>query len=231
MLKFFCNNKNMTAVQNILQQIRQAERNYQRPPGSVRLLVVTKGRSIPAVRAVAAQGQHAFGENYLQEALEKIEALSDLTLEWHFIGVLQANKTRAVAQHFAWVHSVNRVKIAERLSQHRPPNLLPLNVCLEVNISGETSKSGASIDELGELARQVHSLPRLRLRGLMAIPAPNVDFEQQLSVYRRVSELQQRLIAQGFPLDTLSMGMSGDFVAAIAAGATIVRIGTAVFEG
>lgn len=218
------------ALQDILAQIRQAEQRYQRPPGSVRLLVVSKGRDLTAMKAAIAAGQQAFGENYLQEGLGKIQALADYALEWHFIGNLQANKTRMVGEKFAWVHSVNRFKIAERLSQQRPAQLPPLNVCLEVNISSEATKSGASVTELALLARQVQQLPRLRLRGLMVIPKPVAGFAAQLLIYQQVRQLQQQLIAQGIALDTLSMGMSNDFVAAIAAGSTLVRIGTAIFQ-
>lgn len=220
----------MVSLQKILDRIRQAERDYQRPPGAVRLLAVSKGRSLQAIQTAVAAGQRAFGENYLQEALDKMQALAGLDLEWHFIGALQANKTRAIAENFAWVHSVDRFKIAQRLSQQRPAALPPLNVCLEVNISGEASKSGVPVEALGDLAEQVQRLPRLRLRGLMVIPAPVADFAQQLLIYKKVYTLQQELIAQGFNLDTLSMGMSNDFEAAIAAGSTWVRIGAAIFQ-
>lgn len=221
----------MRALQTVLGKIRQAEDKYQRPPGSVRLLVVTKGQNIRAIQAVIAAGQRAFGENYLQEALVKINAFAGQCLEWHFIGTLQANKTRGVAENFAWVHSINRFKIAERLNQQRPPELPPLNVCLEVNVSVEQTKSGVSIHALSDLASQVQALPHLRLRGLMAIPEAAPDFERQLLIYKRVYHLQQQLIEQGMTtLDTLSMGMSNDFEAAIAAGSTLVRIGRSIFQ-
>ena len=218
----------MDILNRILEQIRQAERDYQRPEGSVRLLAVTKGRSVQEIQTVAAAGQSAFGESYVREALEKIRALSHFSLEWHFIGTLQANKTRQVAENFAWVHSVNRFKIAERLNQQRPAEMPPLNICLEVNISEEQNKSGVAVAELNELAARVQTLPRLRLRGLMVIPEPAINFQSQYLIYKQVFNLQQQLIAEGFHLDTLSMGMSNDFIAAIAAGSTLVRIGTAL---
>lgn len=220
----------MSYLQKILTQIRQAEAEFQRESNSVKLLAVTKGREIPAIQALARAGQAAFGENYLQEALIKIQALSALGLEWHFIGNLQANKTRAVAENFSWVQSVSRLKIAERLSMQRPAELPPLNICLEVNISAEFSKSGAAVEELIELAHQVVLLPRLRLRGLMVIPERLVNFPEQLQIYQKVYRLYQQLLECGFSLDTLSMGMSADFCAAIAAGSTLVRIGSALFN-
>lgn len=220
----------MVAIKTVLDQIHQAERDYQRSPGSVRLLAVTKGRDIQAISAAVEQGQHAFGENYLQEALEKIAALAPLVLEWHFIGTLQANKTRLVAENFAWVHSLSRFKIAERLNNQRPPNLPPLNVCLEVNVSNEPTKSGILVDYLDDLAKQIQSLPRLKLRGLMVIPELVATFAQQRLIYKHVYNLQQTLIQRGFNLDTLSMGMSNDFIAAIAEGSTMVRIGAAIFR-
>lgn len=222
--------KGMNSLGKIKLQIRQAEEEFHREPGSVKLVAVTKGREISAIRALAEAGQLAFGENYLQEAMVKIQALSSLKLEWHFIGNLQANKTQEVAENFAWVQSVSRLKIAERLSQQRPAGLPPLNVCLEVNISAESSKSGIAVAELVQLARQVYSLPRLKLRGLMVIPERLMDFSSQLKVYQQVQGLYQQLIEQDFPLDTLSMGMSNDFRAAIAAGSTMVRIGSALFS-
>ena len=217
-------------LSKILQRIRQAERDYHRAPGSVRLLMVTKGRDIQTIQLAVAAGQTAFGESYLQEALDKIQALAPLNLEWHFIGNLQSNKTRAVTENFSWVHSVNRFKIAQRLNQQRPDELPPLNICLEVNISEERSKSGMAVNELTDLALQVKSLPRLRLRGLMVIPERVAGFQQQLILYKKVYSLQKQLIDRGCALDTLSMGMSNDFEAAIAAGSTLVRIGTAIFQ-
>ncbi len=202
-----------------------------RPANDVTLLAVSKTCPAQHVREARAAGQAAFGENYVQEALAKIEQLADLrsAIEWHLIGPLQSNKTRAVAEHFDWVHSVDRLKLAERLSAQRPPQLGPLNVCLQVNISGEASKSGLTAAELPEVARAVARLPGLRLRGLMAIPEPAVDLEAQRAPHRALSELLLVLRRDGLALDTLSMGMSADLEAAIAEGATLVRVGTAIF--
>lgn len=199
-----------------------------RDPASVELLAVSKTFEAAAVRALAAAGQRAFGENYLQEALVKQAALADLALEWHFIGPIQNNKTRAIAENFSWVHGVDRLKTAERLSAQRPPGLPPLQVCIEVNVSGEASKGGVSAEALPELAEAVAGLPRLRLRGLMTIPAPTRDTDAQRAAFRRLHELFDGL-RQGYALDTLSMGMSADLEAAILEGATIVRVGTALF--
>ena len=202
-----------------------------RPPGSVQLLAVSKTQPAQAVREAAAAGQRDFGENYVQEALDKIAALADLRqgLCWHLIGPLQSNKTRAVAEAFDWVHSVDRLKIAQRLSDQRPAHLSPLNICLQVNISGEASKSGLSPAEVADIAPAVAALPRLRLRGLMAIPEPLEGFEAQRAPLRELRLLQETLNRQGLALDTLSMGMSDDLEAAIAEGSTLVRVGTAVF--
>lgn len=216
--------------QKIWNKIRHAELIFHRPADSVRLLAVTKGRELVVIKELILAGQKAFGENYLSEALNKIQALQDYGLEWHFIGNLQANKTRAVAENFAWVHSVNRFKIAKRLSEQRPENLPPLNICLEVNISEEHTKSGVAAAQVLELASQIQELPRVRLRGLMAIPEQAQQFEEQQAIYKKVFNLQQQLIDQGFELDTLSMGMSQDFEAAIAAGSNLVRIGAALFQ-
>jgi pyridoxal phosphate enzyme (YggS family) len=178
-------------------------------------------------------GQRAFGENYLQEALDKIAAVAAaapaVPVEWHFIGPIQSNKTRPIATHFAWVHSVDRLKVAQRLSEQRPPELGPLNICLQVNVSGEATKSGIAQDELPGLARAVAALPNLRLRGLMAIPEPESDPQKQRAPFARLRELADGLRADGVALDTLSMGMSGDLQAAVAEGATLVRIGSAIF--
>jgi len=200
-----------------------------RKPEEVHLLAVSKTFPPAAVRAAHAAGQVAFGENYVQEGLDKIAALADLSLEWHYIGPLQSNKTRVVAEHFAWVHTVDRLKIAERLSAQRPAALPDLNVCIQVNISGEASKSGVAPGELPALARAVAALPRIRLRGLMAIPEPLEGFEAQRAPFGRLRELQLSLRAAGLACDTLSIGMSADLEAAIAEGATIVRVGTAIF--
>ena len=223
----------MTAILSNLQAVKlavvRAARTAGRSGDEVRLLAVSKTFAAEAVREAYHAGQLAFGENYLQEALDKIEALRDLPLEWHFIGPIQSNKTRPIAEHFAWVHSVDRLKIAERLSAQRPAGLPPLNVCLEVNVSGEASKSGVAPAELLPLARAVAALPCIRLRGLMAIPAPAADVDAQRAPFAQMRRLLEDLQRQGLPLDTLSMGMSHDFAAAIREGATIVRIGTAIF--
>lgn len=213
----------------LLSHIRHAEQRFHRPPGSVTLLAVSKGQPAALIAAVAAAGQRHFGESYLQEALVKLEALREPALEWHFIGPIQANKTRGIATHFSWVHSVDRLKIAQRLSEQRPAQLPPLNICLEVNISQESSKHGLSLAELPAVAHAVAGLPRLRLRGLMAIPAPAEDFAAQRRPFAQLRALQEELIATGLNLDTLSMGMSADWEAAIAEGATLIRIGTALF--
>lgn len=218
--------ENLNAV---LVRIREAERLFQRPPGSVTLLAVSKTEPVALIAAVAAAGQRHFGESYLQEALAKMAALHDLDLDWHFIGPVQANKTRGIAEHFSWVHSVDRLKIAQRLNEQRPARLPPLNICLQVNLSEEPSKQGLSMAELRPVARAVASLPRLCLRGLMTIPAPGTGFAAQRRPFAQLRELQEELIAGGMALDTLSMGMSADLEAAIAAGATLVRVGTAIF--
>lgn len=200
-----------------------------RPASEVRLLAVSKTCPADSIRAAYAAGQQAFGESYLQEALEKIAALADLPLEWHFIGPIQSNKTRPIAEHFDWVHGVDRAKIADRLSAARHPELPPLQVCLQVNISNEPSKSGVAPQEVADLARHVQGLPHLKLRGLMAIPEPAADPAQQRAPFRQLRELLAQLNGEGFALDTLSMGMSGDLEAAVQEGATIVRVGSAIF--
>lgn len=212
-------------------RIESAALAARRAPDSVRLLAVTKTFPADDVRTAFAAGQRAFGENYVQESLSKIEALADLRaeIEWHFIGPLQSNKTRPVAEHFDWVHSVDRLKIAQRLSEQRPDSLAPLNVCLQVNVSGEASKSGVVPIEAPDLARAIAALPKLRLRGLMSIPEPADDPEAQRKPHRILHTLFDALTAQGLALDTLSMGMSSDLEAAVLEGATIVRIGTAIF--
>lgn len=220
-------------LQAVDASIVAAARAAGRPRNAVQLLAVSKTFPAEAVREAVAAGQRAFGENYLQEALDKIAALAkalpDERLEWHFIGPIQSNKTRPIAASFAWVHTVERLKIAQRLSEQRPPQLGPLNICLQVNISAEASKSGVAPEELNELARQVAQLPNLRLRGLMAIPHPDADFHRQRAAFARLRELSEQLRADGIALDTLSMGMSADMAAAIAEGATIVRVGSAIF--
>ncbi len=227
----------MTGIAHNLQHTREriaaACAAAGRSTDGVTLLAVSKTFGAEAVREAHAAGQRAFGENYVQEALDKIAALADLRaeLEWHLIGPLQSNKTRVVAESFDWVHSVDRLKVAERLSAQRPENLPPLQVCLQVNVSGESSKSGVPPAEVAALAAQVARLPRLRLRGLMSIPEPAADFEAQRAPHRALQALLQELRQQGLALDTLSMGMSVDLEAAVAEGATIVRIGTAIFGG
>jgi len=223
----------MTAIASNLQAVRQAiaaaANRAQRPAESTALLAVSKTFPATDVREAYAAGQHAFGENYLQEALDKIEALRDLQIEWHFIGPIQSNKTRPIAENFAWVHSVDRLKIAERLSAQRPASLPPLSVCIQVNVSGEDSKSGAEPGEALQLAQAVAQLPNLKLRGLMAIPAPAEGLEQQRKPFAQLRELMGQMNARGLQLDTLSMGMSHDMEAAILEGATMVRVGTAIF--
>jgi pyridoxal phosphate enzyme (YggS family) len=198
---------------------------------SVTLLVVSKTFGPEAVREAHAAGEHRFGENYVQEGLEKILSLGELRerIEWHLIGPLQSNKTRVVAEHFDWVHTVDRLKLAERLSAQRPAALPPLDICLQVNISGEASKAGLAPRDVAEVALAVASLPRLNLRGLMAIPEPAGDFEIQRRPHRALREVFEALQAEGLPLDTLSMGMSADLEAAIAEGSTLVRVGSAIF--
>ena len=195
----------------------------------IKLLAVSKSQLAPKIRQAYLYGQHCFGENYVQEAIDKQAQLIDLDIEWHFIGPIQSNKTQAIAQHFSWVHSVDRLKIATRLNDARPQELGLLNVCLQINSSDETSKSGASLDEILDLAQAITSLPNLKLRGLMAIPAPAQKFADQCAQFKIVHNAFKQLIATGFALDTLSIGMSDDYVAAIYEGATIVRIGSALF--
>ena len=210
----------------VSQRIRAAAEAVQRDPDSVHLLAVSKTKPAQAVREAYAAGLRDFGENYLQEALSKQVELTDLPLSWHFIGPIQSNKTRAIAEHFDWVHSVDRLKIAQRLSEQRPADLPPLNICIQVNVSGEASKSGCTPADLPALASAISALPRLTLRGLMAIPEPTEDRAAQDAAFAAVQSLQASL---NLPLDTLSMGMSHDLESAIAQGATWVRIGTALF--
>ncbi len=209
-------------------RIRQAAATVARDPNSIQLLAVSKTRPVADLEAALAAGQRAFGESYLQDAMPKIAAIGERA-EWHFIGPVQSNKTRQIASHFAWVHGVDRLKIAQRLNEQRPAELPPLNVCLQVNTSGEASKGGVSPAQTPELAAAVAQLPHLRLRGLMTIPAPATDEAQQRQPFARLRQLLEQLNATGFDLDTLSMGMSNDLEAAIAEGATLVRIGTAIF--
>ena len=220
-------------LQGSLRQVRQritaAAVAAGRPPTSVRLVAVSKTRPAEDLEAAFAAGQRDFGESYLQEALAKMRILAGHPLVWHFIGPIQSNKTRDIATHFHWAHSIDREKIACRLNDQRPAGLPPLNVCIQVNISGEASKSGSAPAAVPALAGAIAGLPRLRLRGLMAIPARTRDPARQRALFGQIKQLQDRLINQGLPLDTLSMGMSGDLEAAIAEGATMVRIGSAIF--
>lgn len=216
-------------IAKVRQRIRQAEEKSQRKAGSVQLLAASKTQSAAVIRQAAQVGITNFGENYLQEALEKITQLQDLNLCWHFIGPIQSNKTRDIAEHFSWIHSVDRLKVAQRLSDQRPPELTPLNICLQINISEEPTKSGLSIDETYALAHQISSLPHLVVRGLMAIPKAVDDETQQRQAYAKLATIAAKLQPQIPTLDTLSMGMSTDLESAIAEGSTIVRIGTDIF--
>ena len=223
----------MTTIQARLQIVRQrieaACRQAHRAPGSVLLLAISKTISAASIRDAHSAGLRSFGENYVQEGVEKITKLADLELDWHFTGPLQSNKTRQVAAHFGWVHAVDRLKIAHRLSEARDLQMPELNVCIQVNLSGESTKSGVRADDVDPLARAVSVLPRLRLRGLMTIPEPTDDFGQQRARFAELRRLLETLNTDGLGLDTLSMGMSSDLEAAILEGATIVRVGTAIF--
>jgi PLP dependent protein len=216
-------------VREVRERMAQAARRAGRSAHSVTLLGVTKGQPAAVVRAGADLGLDDFGESYLQEALEKLDALQDRALTWHFVGRIQANKTRPIAERFSWVHAVDRLRIAARLSEQRPHYAPPLNLCLQVRLAEEASKGGVAVDELPELARAVARLPRLKLRGLMCIPPEETDAARQHAWFRELRRLYETLNAGGAGLDTLSMGMSGDFEAAIEEGATIVRVGTALF--
>lgn len=223
----------MTTIASNLQAMRDAVTaaiaKAGRDESEVKLLAVSKTFAPEALREAYRAGQRCFAESYVQEALDKTAALKDLAIEWHYIGPIQSNKTRAIAENFSWVHSVDRLKIAERLSEQRPAHLPSLQLCLQVNISKESSKSGVAQDEVVALAHAVAKLPRLKLRGLMAVPAPVDDVVAQRLPFAQLRKLRDQLNQQGLQLDTLSMGMSHDFAAAIAEGATIVRIGTAIF--
>lgn len=218
--------ENLQAVRG---RIMTAARACARDPAQVQLLAVSKTFGADVIAAAYACGQHAFGENYVQEALDKMATLKARAIDWHFIGPIQSNKTRAIAENFAWVHSVDRVKIAERLAAARPSTLPPLNVCVEVNVGGEASKSGVALRDVTALVRAIAGLPALKLRGLMTIPPPSDDPAVQRRHFAALRALKDELNAAGFTLDTLSMGMSADLEAAIAEGATIVRVGTAIF--
>jgi pyridoxal phosphate enzyme (YggS family) len=217
------------ALTELKARIASLETKYGRPQGSVRLLAVSKTKPAEAVAAAFHAGQRDFGENHLQDAQAKLDALADLPIVWHFIGPIQSNKTRDIAARFAWAHSLDRIKIARRLNDQRPPDLAPLEVCIQVNISREASKSGVAPEDLAQLATAVAALPRLKLRGLMAIPRPEPDLAAQRVPFGRLREALEALNERGFMLDTLSMGMSDDMEAAVAEGATLVRIGTAIF--
>lgn len=213
----------------VAQRIAQACQQCDRPVDAVRLLAVSKTFGPDAVQAAFDAGQRAFGENYIQEAVEKITALQHLPIEWHCIGPIQSNKTRLVAEHFQWVHTVDRLKIAQRLSEQRPAHLPPLQVCIQVNVDGGPTKSGVAPQEAAALAAAVAALPRLQLRGIMCIPEPAPDFVAARAVFMSAKAVFDAVKAQGLPLDTLSMGMSGDLDAAIAGGSTMVRVGSAIF--
>ena len=218
--------ENFRKIQDLLaKSAAEAERD----PDSVRLLAVSKKKPLSAILEAAAAGQRDFGENFVQEGVAKIVEAGRDDLTWHFIGHLQSNKTRDVARHFDWVHTIDRLKIASRLSAQRPDEKGDLNVCIEVNIDGEAAKSGVTPEEAAGLAQQIADLPRLKLRGLMCLPAIRSDFEEQREPFRRLRELKESIAAGGIELDTLSMGMSSDYAAAIVEGSTMVRIGTAIF--
>jgi len=223
----------MTKIRDKLQiigaEIKKTALKYQRKPDDIQLLAVSKRHSVEAIQNAYGSGQTSFGENYVQELVEKAQTLAEYDISWHFIGPLQSNKTKQIAHVANWVHTIDRFKIAQRLNDQRPDDLPALSVCIQINISGEASKSGVNVDEVGALAKKIAKLPRLRLRGLMVIPAPSDSFEEQRATFAKVSKLKDQLNLQGYKLDTLSMGMSGDMEAAIAEGATIVRIGTAIF--
>lgn len=218
-----------SAIQAVTERIRLAALAAGRQPAEVQLLAVSKTFPAACIREAYAAGQLAFGENYVQESIDKITQLADLPLQWHFIGPLQSNKTRPVAEHFHWVHGIERLKIAERLSAQRPATLPPLQVCIQVNVSGEDSKSGCAFADVPALAAAIAQLPNLRLRGLMCIPEPTDDQARLLAQFTALRDCLQQLQQQGYQLDTLSMGMSADLELAIAAGSTMVRVGTAIF--
>ncbi len=215
----------LQAIQTNIHQAKLAANRID----TVKLLAVSKAQTVDKLREAYLAGQRAFGENYVQEAINKQKELKDCAIEWHFIGPIQSNKTALIAQHFDWVHSVDRLKIASRLNEARPQSMEPLNVCIQINSSEEGSKSGVDIGSQVMLAKAIHDMPRLKLRGIMAIPAPTKDLAKQHAQFKIVADAYKALQQQGFELDTLSIGMSDDYMAAIAEGATIVRIGSAVF--
>lgn len=216
-------------LDRIRAQIARAAEACERDPDSILLLAVSKKKPPGDIREAYRHGQKHFGENYLQEAEEKMRALADLDICWHFIGAIQSNKTRTIAERFDWAHCIDRTKIARRLSDQRPPQMPPLNVCIQVNVDLEDSKAGIEIDAVGELAAAIHELPGIRLRGLMTIPAPRPSFDEQRVAFARLARARDELRRQGIDCDTLSMGMTADMDAAIAEGSTLVRIGTAIF--
>ena len=228
-MKYASQNTIAQNIQSIRTHIADAEKKYARQSGSVQLLAVSKTRPIEDIQAAFNVNQTHFGENYLQDALPKIRSLSEDTIEWHFIGPIQSNKTRQIAESFSWVHTVDRLKIAKRLSEQREPEQKPLNVCIQVNTSGESTKSGLNIEETLTLAKEISLLANINLRGLMTIPASTTDFEKQRQPFYLLRELKDEIQSQGIELDTLSMGMTNDMEAAIAEGSTMVRIGTAIF--
>lgn len=212
-----------------LEQITSIEQQFDRPANSVKLLAVSKRKPVDDIQTLYQLGQRDFGENYLQEALTKISSISAEDIVWHFIGPIQSNKTSPIAENFSWVHSVDRLKIAQRLSNSRPVDLPPLNICIQVNISAEESKSGIAIEEINDFAAAISELDKIKLRGLMTLPLPSTEFAVQLEQCQQLTTLFHTLNEQGYELDTLSMGTSQDLKAAIAAGSTLVRIGTALF--
>lgn len=213
----------------IHERIRAAAIGCGRSPDEITLLAVSKKKPAGTIREAWEAGQRRFGENYVQEAIDKIAALHDLPIEWHYIGSIQSNKTRQIAENFSWVHSVESLRQAHRFSNQRPADLDPLNICLQINISYEESKSGIEVDEAESIATEISRLPNLRLRGLMALPAPSQDLQQQAAIFMQMQQLLEKLNDKGLHLDTLSMGMSNDMDEAIRHGATIVRVGTAIF--
>lgn len=222
----------MTTISNRLQDILatiQSAQASSKFAQAVKLVAVSKAQPASAIREAYQVGQTIFGENYLQEALDKQAQLTDLNIEWHFIGPIQSNKTQPISQHFTWVHSVDRLKIAQRLNEARPADLPPLQVCIQVNVSNEDTKSGVLPEDLAALAAEIQKLPKLKLRGLMAIPAPTQDKNEQIAQFKRVRQCYDALLEKGVALDTLSIGMSDDYAVAIAQGATFVRIGSALF--
>ncbi|MCH8103901.1 MAG: YggS family pyridoxal phosphate-dependent enzyme [Proteobacteria bacterium] len=218
--------KNLNKVRN---NIAHLARRYRRDPKDISLLAVSKKKSAQDIRTAYSALQINFGENYLQEARQKMLELSDLEITWHFIGAIQSNKTRIIAEHFDWAHCIDRLKIAQRLNEQRPDSMAPINVCIQVNIDLETSKSGVGLEQVASLAEQINNLPRVRLRGLMAIPAPHEELESQRKPFARLRHELTLLNQNGLDCNTLSIGMSHDMEAAIAEGSTLVRIGTAIF--